>query len=156
MSLWPWPGLELLSWSHRPQGVKVAWPVCVMYCVPLLVSAEFRWTLCCQGTCSLHPFPLALGLERMGSWVSVLGFVRVCLSDHLWETFVLRQNNDQHHNSRGPTLFLLVYSNSVTVTYSVSCCYCNRYILEPHNQALAGKRKLCSSFIYLFVCVWCV
>lgn len=43
---------------------------------------------------ALVPSTLSLGQERMGSRVSVLGFVRVYLSDHLWETFVLGQNND--------------------------------------------------------------
>lgn len=57
MSLWPWPGLELLNWPHRPQGVKVVWPVCGIHCTLLLGSAlSPAGSLCCLGTCSLLPF----------------------------------------------------------------------------------------------------
>lgn len=85
-----WPGASEVR--HRPQGVKVVWPVCGIHCTRLrallapLLSESF----------SLHPFlwPWTWRGGKVG-----FPFCILCLSHHLWETFVRGQEHWVHYSS---------------------------------------------------------
>lgn len=89
----PWPGLELLNWQHWPQsegGLARVWNT--LHSAAWL-SFESCWVPLLSGDMFSPPIPLALDLEGRGSQISFLGFVPMCLSHHLWETFVLGQEH---------------------------------------------------------------